>query len=391
MMMTELTIGKSLKSISNEKSNTKDFNPNRLTFARTRRGFKKVELAKKIGVDPRSITAYESGEFPPELERLEQLAAALKFPRDFFLEEEAIEQIEADAVSFRAMSKMSATLKYMAIGAGTIAVQLNAWIENKFQLPPADLPELGRNIDPEAAAEALRNYWGLGEQAVSNMVHLLEAKGVRVFSLAIEAKEVDAFSMWRDGTPFVFLITQKSAEHSRFDAAHELGHLVMHRHGQPHGQEAEKEANAFASAFLMPEKSIRAKQLYFPTLDSLVKAKKHWKVSVAALNYRLHALGLTTEWTNRSLCIQISQAGYRTHEPNEVQRETSQVLDKVFNALRTEGLGKVDVARDLKITTYEIDELTYGLLKIGAVPERDDILRKDTSDRTSRPALTIVK
>lgn len=59
------------------------------------------------------------------------------------------------------MSKMSATLKYMAIGAGTIAIQLNAWIEAKFQLPAPDLPELGRNIDPEAAAEALRNYWGL--------------------------------------------------------------------------------------------------------------------------------------------------------------------------------------------------------------------------------------
>lgn len=389
--MAEMTIDKSLKSISNEKSNTKDFNPSRLTFARTRRGFKKADLAKKIGVDPRSITAYECGEFPPELGKLEQLAVVLKFPRDFFLDEEAIEQIEVDAVSFRAMSKMSAMLKNMAIGAGTIAVQLNAWIENRFQLPAPDLPELGSNIDPEAAAEALRNYWGLGEYAVSNMVHLLEAKGVRVFSLAIDAKEVDAFSMWRDGTPFIFLNTQKSAEHSRFDAAHELGHLIMHRHGQPHGQEAEKEANAFASAFLMPERSIRAKQLYFPTLDSLVKAKKYWKVSVSALNYRLHTLGYTTEWVNRSLCIQISQAGYRTSEPNEVQRETSQVLEKVFNALRAEGVGKADVARELKITTYEIDELTYGLLKLGLVPEREDVIRSDLLNASTKPKLSIVK
>ena len=155
--------------------------------------------------------------------------------------------------------------------------------------------------------------------------------------------------------------------------------------------EVEKEANAFASAFLMPEKSIRAKQLYFPTLDSLVKAKKYWKVSVSALNYRLHALGFTTEWTNRSLCIQISQAGYRSSEPNEVQRETSQVLDKVFNALRTEGVTKADVARELKITTYEIDELTYGLLKIGLVPERDSALRGDISHQLSKPTLSVVK
>lgn len=382
---------KNLISMLNEKTSTTDFNPNRLTFARTRRGYKKAELAKKIGVTPRSITGYESGEFPPEPERLDQLAAALKFPRDFFLEEEPIEQIEPDVVSFRAMSKMSATLKNMALGAGAVAVQLNAWIEGKFQLPSPDLPELGRNIDPEAAAEALRKYWGLGEQSISNMVHLLEAKGVRVFSLAIEAKEVDAFSMWWDGAPFVFLNTQKSAEHSRFDAAHELGHLIMHRHGQPHGQEAEKEANAFASAFLMPAKSVVSKQLHFATLDGLIKAKRYWAVSVAALNYRLHSLGLTTEWINRNLCIQISQAGYRTQEPNGVQRETSQVLDKVFHALRTEGFGKSDIARELKITAHEIDELTYGLLKIGAVPEHDDAVRKTKSHRLSKPILSVVK
>ena len=382
---------KNLKSMLNEKSSTANFNPNRLTFARTRRGFNKAELAKKIGVTPRSITGYESGEFPPEPDRLDQITAALKFPREFFFEYEPIEQIESEAVSFRAMSKMSATLKNMALGAGAVAVQLNSWIENKFQLPSEDLPELGRNIDPEAAAEALRKYWGLGEQPISNMVHLLEAKGVRVFSLAIEAKEVDAFSMWWDGTPFVFLNTQKSAEHSRFDSAHELGHLVMHRHGQPHGQEAEKEANAFASAFLMPAKSVNSKQLCFPTLDNLIKAKRYWAVSVAALNYRLHSLGLTTEWINRSLCIQISQAGYRTHEPNEVQRETSQVLDKVFKALRAEGVGKADIARELKISIYEIDELTYGLLKIGAVPERDDNGAMDMSHASARPTLSVVK
>lgn len=381
---------KNLISMLNENARL-SFNPNRLTFARSRRGYKKNDLAKKMGVTPRSITGYESGEFPPEPEKLDQIASILKFPRDFFLEEETLDLIEADAVSFRAMTKMSATLKNMALGAGTIAVQINSWIESKFDLPSPDLPELGRDIDPEAAAESLRQYWGLGEQPISNMVHLLEAKGVRVFSLAIEAKEVDAFSMWWDGVPFVFLNTQKSAEHSRFDAAHELGHLIMHRHGQPHGQEAEKEANTFASAFLMPAKSVYAKQLNFPTLELLIKAKRYWSVSVAALNYRLHSLGITTEWMNRTLCIQISQSGYRTNEPNGIARETSQVLDKVFKALRTEGIGKNEIARDLKITAHEIDELTYGLLKIGAVPDRDEIPKSSVQQAPEKPHLRIVK
>lgn len=379
---------KKLRSTLNANSNT--FNPTRLTFARTRRGLKKADLAEKVGVTPRSITGYESGEFPPEPEKLNQIATSLKFPTEFFMEDEPIELIESDVVSFRAMSKMSATLKYMALGAGTIAVQLNTWIESKFRLPQANIPELGRDMSPEAAAEALRQIWGLGEQPITNMVHLLESKGVRVYSLAIDAKEVDAFSMWWDGIPFVFLNTQKSAEHSRFDAAHELGHLIMHRHGQPHGQEAEKEANSFASAFLMPAKSVIAKQLMFPTLDNLIKSKKYWAVSVAALNYRLNSLGLTSEWTNRTLCIQISKAGYRTNEPNTIPRETSQVLEKVFKALRAEGIGKAEIANQLKITTHEIDELTYGLLKIGVVPEKNDAHKHNNSLFSEKPNLKIV-
>jgi Zn-dependent peptidase ImmA (M78 family)/transcriptional regulator with XRE-family HTH domain len=367
------------------------FNPEQLTFARTRRGLKKSELALRIGVTPRSITGYECGEFPPELERLAKIATELRFPMDFFYEEDSIEMVESDAVSFRAMTKMSATLKNVALGAGAIALRLNSWIEKKFQLPMPDLPDLGRNVSPEAAAESLRQSWGLGEHPVRNMVHLLEAKGVRVFSLTIDAKEVDAFSMWWNGTPFVFLNTQKSGERSRFDAAHELGHLIMHRHGQPHGQEAEKEANAFASAFLMPAKSIFASRLQLPTLNSLIAAKKHWAVSVAALNYRLHALNLTTEWVNRSLCIQIAQAGYLKQEPLGIARETSQVLEKVFVALRSEGLSKSDVAQDIRLTTYDIDELTYGLLKVGIVPNRDGNERATTYEKNSRPVLSVVK
>lgn len=378
--------------LNENKPENAQFNPAQLTFARNRRGIKKGELAQRIGVTSRSITGYESGEFPPEPERLAKIVGELRFPVEFFYEEESIEEVDQESVSFRAMSKMSATLKYVALGAGTVALRINSWIEEKFQLPVPDLPEMGCDMDPETAAESLRQHWGLGEQPIRNMIHLLEAKGVRVFSLAIDAKEVDAFSMWWNGTPFIFLNTQKSGEHSRFDAAHELGHLIMHRHGQPSGIEAEKEANAFASAFLMPAKSVRASGLHFPTLDTLIMAKKYWAVSVAALNYRLHSLNLTTEWTNRSLCIQIAKAGYRTQEPQGIVRETSQVLEKIFSTLRAEGLGKGDIARDLRLTTHEIDELTYGLLKVGAVPDRDGKERNVSIEKkVRRPTLSIVK
>jgi Zn-dependent peptidase ImmA (M78 family) len=91
--------------------------------------------------------------------------------------------------------------------------------------------------DPEATAELVRVEWGLGHAPAPNMVHLLELQGVRVCSQAEECREVDAFSYWYDGTPCVCLNTTKAAERGRFDAAHELGHLILHRgHAHPDGR-----------------------------------------------------------------------------------------------------------------------------------------------------------
>jgi len=212
---------------------------------------------------------------------------------------------------------------------------------------------------------ALRQQWGLGELPIKNMIHLLEAKGVRVFSLSVDATEVDAFSMWRQDTPFVFLNTKKSAEHSRFDAAHELGHLILHRHGSPQGREAEHQANSFASAFLMPKASVLAYAPRLATLDHLIKLKKFWAVSVAALTYRLHSVGALSDWHYQSLYIELSGRGYRKSEPDEGPRETSQMLQKIFAALRDESISKGDIAGELCIPAEELDQLVFGLALTG--------------------------
>lgn len=360
------------------------FNAGRFSLARQRRGMTKKTLAVKVGVSERSISAYEAGGQEPERATLRRISEALGFPEAFFFGDDP-ETLLPDAASFRSMSKMTARQKNSALGAGSLALMLNDWIESRFNLPAVDLPDLGQErpvtsgapglIDdgvdypieagdgsPEAAASTLRAHWGLGELPVKNMIKLLESKGVRVYSLAIDAKEVDAFSMWHGERPFIFLNTFKSAEHCRFDAAHELGHLVLHRHGPPQGPDIEREANAFASAFLMPKASVLAQAPRQITLPALVRLKKYWSVSVAALNYRLHALGLTTDWVYRTLCIQLAEEGYRTKEPESIPHERSLLLEKVFGALKEDGVSRRDVAAQLNFSTDELSALTFGLV-----------------------------
>ena len=339
---------------------TPTFCPERLTLARQRRGLTKSQLAETCGLTLRSITGYEGASSSPSRDTLNRISRYLKVPISFFARPEP-EFPSAEGVSFRALTAMRAGQRDAALGAGAIAFELHDWINAQFNLPATSVPDLP-NMDPEAASEMVRTEWGLGQLSIGNTIHILEAHGVRVFSLTEDNAEVDAFSLWRGNVPFVFLNTRKSSERSRFDAAHELGHLVLHRKGGPVGRQAEHEANLFASAFLMPQTSILAHAPRQPSLPALVQAKAYWRVSVQALVVRLFRLHLLTEWHYRSLCVQIAEHSYNRNEPNSEPREISQVLDKVISMLRDRGVGVADIARDLDVYPDEVKSLIFGLV-----------------------------
>lgn len=335
------------------------FNPKRFACVRKRNGLSKSQMAWLIGVDLRSVSAYEAGTSIPREDVLDRIVEKTGFPVDFFSGDD-LEEPSPDAVSFRGLKKMTARQRDMALSQGSIANEVCRFIEERFELPKADIPDLSHEPTPEAASEALRRYWGIGVLPINNMIHLLESKGVRVFSLAIEAREVDAFSMWKSETPMIFLNTYKTAERSRFDAAHELGHLALHRHALPRAANAEHDANLFGSAFLMPRASIIAHGVKSPTFQDLVRLKSIWKVSAAALNSRHFGVGMMSEWRYRMMCMQIADYG-RSKEPNEIPRETSQLLPKVFSALYDEDVSRSDVASALSIPRSELEQLMFGL------------------------------
>jgi Zn-dependent peptidase ImmA (M78 family)/DNA-binding XRE family transcriptional regulator len=336
-------------------------NHHRLVLGRKLRGFTKQELARRADVSPRSLTDFESGNQMPSLASKVQLARALRLPVEFLSGADPVE-IPPEAVSFRALTRTTARQRDQAISSAAIAFDLASWIANRFALPETSVPQFP-GIDPETAAQAVRGAWGLGEKPVSNMVHLLEAHGVLVFSLVEECREIDAFSVWDSERPYVFFNTTKSAEHGRMDAAHELGHLVLHHDplARLRDRTAEHDAQKFAAAFLIPERSVRARANRNSGLADLIAAKRHWKVALSSLVVRMHALGLMSDWQYRTLFVTMSSRGFLKREPNSGARETSQILAKVLALLHDRDMTTRDIAFDLHVGVEVLNRLIFGL------------------------------
>lgn len=342
-----------------------EFTPQRLTVARRRIGLTITALARETDLSTRIISAYENGAAEPSEATLRALAERLQVRPGFFARPE-VEEVPLEAVSFRALSKMTARQRDAALDTGAQIVEFDHWLSSKFRFPAPELPTLP-GYSPETAAATVRAKWGLGEQPIRSVVQLLEAHGVRIYALREDLRDLDAFSFVIDGNPFVLMSTRKSGERGRFDAAHELGHLVLHcEHEEPRGQDAENEANRFAAALLMPADSVMAAGLRNATVATILHAKRAWGVAAMALAHRLRELDLLTDWGYRDVCVQLSRAGYRRGEPGGMPREHSERLRQVLALLREERISLRDLADRFEIDAAEVRSWLLGLTTLPA-------------------------
>lgn len=322
----------------------------------------------------------------------------LGFSQDFFGETqpEGIPGIESSLISFRAKSTMPAKVRDYATASASFGVMLTVEILRRFQLPDSDVPQIHGDA-PEDAAMKVRAAWGLGQRPLKNVVHLLESKGVRVLSLAEDHTSVDAFSFWHEGQPYVFLNAMsaqaKSGQRGRFDAAHELGHLVMHlsRPGDISGRKSEAEADAFSSAFLMPRNAVRA-AVGGPRgfgLPEICHLKRKWGVSAMAMARRLKDIEVLSHDRYHRVLVQMSRRGWRTEEPDPLPRERSQVWAKIARSLSQEPNSVDDLARAIGVLPGDVGELVFG--HVMTVAPRAKLGGSEGGVRTAKQQLRLIE
>lgn len=321
----------------------KKFYGARLKNARMYRGLTLTELAKRTEISKQSLSLYENDNNTPDHMKVRDLASELSFPYDYFFQKDNY-ITKTETTYFRSLA--SATKKdrtAQSIKLEYVAKMYEILLEY-ISFPVMNLPSVNfEGYDdvfecesPEAIqemeniAETVRKYWEVGTGPIKDFQYLLEKNGIIVTGFDTKEDKIDAFSQRTivAGNDIYFIavaLGNRPEGRIRFDMAHELGHILLHPWSEDleaitkdEFKARERQANMFASAFLLPRSSFGKDIVAYPTdLQYYQFMKKKWKVSIQAMIYRTHQLGIMSDNQYQYLMRQVSKNGWRQREPGD--------------------------------------------------------------------------
>ncbi len=379
----------------------KTFNSSRLSQIREARGLTSGSLAELVDVVPSTISQYENGTQNPRQETLDKLTKVLNVPSSFLVSEKPDYGVEK--LYYRSMSSATKSARTKVERRYELMLEVSDYLLEYLDLPELNLPDLGmptdfRKIDSlmiESAAEQVRQYWLLGRSPIANLVKTLESNGIVVWRTTTEAETLDAFSEYRLPHPMIVLSSDRSNYfRSRFDAAHELAHLILHRNvtekvirRSSEYKVIENQAHHFASAFLLPAKEF-SDELWDISIDAFRSLKPTWNCSIAMMIMRSKQLNLVDENQGKRLWINLSRRGWRKQEPLDdlVEPELPELMLKSFNLLLNEGIKtKEQIQTDLMLSTSDVERFVgfeNGYLS-GAIDMAEPTVKKTTGNVVS--------
>jgi Zn-dependent peptidase ImmA (M78 family)/transcriptional regulator with XRE-family HTH domain len=358
------------------KPGTPGFIGARLREAREARGLSASSLADLLGVTRQAISQYEHDIQSPRPEITKRICDCLNLPQRFFLRPMA-ETPEATTF-YRSMSAATKAARIKAERRREWLRDIVSFLKEYIVFPPLNYPmfdlpnnpNLISDDDIEIVASQARQFWHLGHTPIANVVRLLENSSTIIARDYLDAKTLDAFSLWdmANQTPYIMLNADKgSACRSRTDIAHELGHLLLHRRVNPiqlnkkeQFELIEHQAFKFAGAFLLTADGF-AEDFYAVSLDSLRALQQKWKVSLGVMIERARDLGLISDEQRQHLWININRRGWRLKEPldDETEIEQPQLLRKSIALIISEGIqNKGTILEHLPYASSDIEALT---------------------------------
>lgn len=346
----------------------------RIRRARLLRGMSLDNLALKLGdITKQGLSKYEKGLTTPNSARLLQMAKILEVNPEYFFRAEAV---PLAPLEFRKLAKMPKYRQQQV--EEQIREHLERYIALEDCFDPADIQTpitpaqflpVSSAEEAECAAEHLRDYWGIGNDPISNLTEQLEEHSIKVAMLAGPADFDGACAATGDGRHvLIALNSDRPGERIRFTAAHELGHWVMQLPEDMPERDKENCCHRFAGAFLYPAKGVTSDFGNHPRSRvhprELLIAKRQYGISMQAALRRLKDLNLLSDNGYKSLTIQFSANGWRKAEPEPLPCKPPQRFESlVFWGLAEGLITKTRAAEFLRKPVSTLDPNFLGSLE----------------------------
>jgi Zn-dependent peptidase ImmA (M78 family)/DNA-binding XRE family transcriptional regulator len=343
---------------------------NRLKLARKYAGLSMQELADALNnkVSKQALGKYELGLMNPSSDVLLSISKALNLKPDYFTKKK---QVELGEVLFRKVASLPKKTEESIIERVRDYIERYLEIEHILNIHtifknPLEGLRIKNKNDVERAANKLRKDWNLGAAPISNIVEMLELKGIKVI-LIDDVDQIDGLAVFTSsGIPIVVVNTKgKSTERIRFTIIHELAHLLLNLPNEiiANPKEIEKHCHFFSSCLLLPTemllKMIGSSKRNYIYINELIPIKEYAGISIRAIVHRLKELEVITDNYYQRWMIWLSKNYGQKDEPGKyIGEEKSKLFNQLINRALAEEL--ISLSKAAALWNVSINQLRKG-------------------------------
>ncbi len=318
------------------------------------------EAGLLLNMTATAISKYEKGEILPDSKKIIAFANAYQVKSIDLLKVYNVPKMKF--TSFRKKKRLvGCNLKLLEeliqneVAKYFEVIELNNIASNSIKLKKYSCNSIE---EAEEAANDFRKFINISnKQPISDLINILENLGIVIIQIQNPNHRFDDFdglSEIVDGIPVIVVLDSiMDGARQRFTIAHELGHLLLDIGNEK--LDSEKLCNRFASALLMPKEAvinefgISRKNINFFELTAF---KNEFKVSYAAIVYRLRDLNIISEYLYKRLFIFLNQK-IGKKDPKPIPPEISYQFKKTVFRLEADEIISLNKACELLGVTVD--------------------------------------
>ncbi|MCB9194853.1 MAG: ImmA/IrrE family metallo-endopeptidase [Flavobacteriales bacterium] len=343
----------------------------RFKSARLLSGLSLQDVADRLSksVTRQAIYRYEKGEVIPDSETIAELSNLFNVRTDFFFRTTTV---EIGAVEYRKLkipAKEETRIKEQTKDYLSRYLELEdiLGIKVDFVNPLKDYPAVTEYANVNQAANILRDKWGLGSSAISNIAELLEDKNIKVLKIKADGR-FDGLQTYANRKIPVIAYNINELDNKkdriRFTLLHELAHLLLRFNESITHNQKEKLCHQFAGAMLFPDSAIKQELGEFRhrlSINELGNIKKQYGISMQAIVMRANICKIVNDNYKRQFFNMMEDNGWRIDEPvnYEGNEESGRFDQLIFRALAEE---LISISKAAALKNMSVAELKKQMI-----------------------------